>query len=139
MKKAEIPQDHSALSGYAKELCYAVDETGRYATGLSEGWEIKANALDLAWDDIRKRVNDAAAKVKAGEASPILFFMELKLMDPAIVSAYTGFWKWTVKRHLKPEVFKKLSEKQLKKYASLFEVSLEELKTMKQDQDAGKI
>lgn len=137
MKRTEIPQDQSALSGHVKELCYAVDEKGQYATGLSEGWEVKTNALDVAWEDIRKRVDEAAAKVRSGEASPILFFMELRLMDPAIVAAYTGYWKWTVKRHLRPAVFARLNEKQLKKYADLFEVSVEELKTMKQD--AGKI
>ena len=49
----------------------------------------------------------------------------------SIVSAYTGFCKWQVKRHLKPEVFRKLSDKKLKKYADVFEVSVEELKTMK--------
>ena len=51
-------------------------------------------------------------------------------MDIPIVSAYTGFWKWQVKQHLKPSVFERLSEKKLAKYAVIFEVSVEELKTM---------
>jgi hypothetical protein len=55
-------------------------------------------------------------------------------MDVGIVAAYTGFWKWQVKRHLKYSVFQKLSPSKLAKYAELFEVSQEELKTMKVDE-----
>jgi len=65
------------------------------------------------------------------KASPILYFIEWRLMDVGIVSAYTGFWKWQVKRHMKPAAFKKLSEKKLQRYAEAFNVSVEELKTMK--------
>ncbi|MES1214377.1 MAG: hypothetical protein ABUT20_02575 [Bacteroidota bacterium] len=131
MKKEEIPQDPSALEKLTKEVSYAIDEKGNYTTSLSTGWEVKAKALDVAWSDIEKRLNDAIKKVHNHEASPLLYFIELKLMDLSIVSSYTGFWKWQIKRHLKPGVFKKLSDKKLKKYAEVFEVSVEELKTMK--------
>ncbi len=131
MKKSEIPQDKSALEGVGNELCYAVDENGKYATAQSRGWDVKANALDLAWKDIASRVEQAKIKIQKGEASPLLFFMESRLMELSIVSAYTGFWKWQIKRHLKPAVFEKLSQKKLQKYADLFELSVEEFKTMK--------
>jgi hypothetical protein len=61
--------------------------------------------------------------------------MERGLMDIGIVSAYTGFWKWQVKRHLKPSVFKKLSDKKLQRYAGVFNVSIPELKTMTLHED----
>lgn len=128
MKKQEIPQDQSALEKFTKELCYAVDESGKYSTELSKGWEVKASALGVAWHDIQKRMEEAKKKVLRGEASPVLFFMEMKLMDFEILAAYTGFWQWQIKRHLKPNVFKNLSEKKLKKYAEVFEVSVENLK-----------
>ncbi|CAN5367274.1 hypothetical protein BH11BAC1_BH11BAC1_10710 [soil metagenome] len=128
MKKSEIPQDKSLLVGFTREVDYAVDESGKYTAGLSTGWEIKTSALDLAWDDIKLRVKDAEEKVKNGEASPVLFFMELKLMDPGILAAYPGLWQWQVKRHMKSTVFSTLSDKKLQKYAELFEVTLEELK-----------
>lgn len=57
--------------------------------------------------------------------------MELRLMDMGIVTAYTGFWKWQIKRHLRPDVFEKLSARKLEKYAKTFNVSVAELKTMK--------
>jgi hypothetical protein len=131
MKKEEIPQDGGALTKLTKEVVYAVDNSGNYTTELSTGWEVKATALDVAWKDIEQRIENARQKVLNNEASPILFFMELRLMDIGIVAAYTGFWKWAVKQHLKPAIFKKLSEQKLKKYAEAFNISVEELKTMK--------
>jgi hypothetical protein len=39
-------------------------------------------------------------------------------------------WQWRVKRHLKPTVFKSLSDSILKKYADAFNISIEELKNV---------
>ncbi len=131
MKKEEIPQDLGALGKITTEVVYAVDESGKYGTALSNGWEVKSSALEVAWKDVAQRIEMARQKVINKEASPVLFFMELRVMDIGIVSAYTGFWKWQVKRHLKYPVFEKLSEAKLAKYADLFEVSVQDLKTMK--------
>jgi hypothetical protein len=128
MKKNEIPQDPSALDKFTKEVCYAVDDKGEYITGLSRGWQVKADALGITLDEAHNRTVNAREKVASGEASPILFFMELNMMDLPIVAAYTGFWQWTIKRHLKPSVFKELSDKKLAKYAEIFDVSVEELR-----------
>ncbi|HEV3252070.1 MAG TPA: hypothetical protein VGZ71_14015 [Puia sp.] len=134
MKKQDIPQDLGPLSKITKEVCYAVDDSGRYTTELSQGWEVKTNALDAAWQDIKERVTAAREKVIKKEASPLLYFMELRLMDVPIVAAYTGFWNWQVRRHMKPEVFERLSDKKLRKYAETFEVSVEHLKTMESNE-----
>ena len=133
MKKEEIPQDPSPLDKFTKEVCYAVDESGKYEAALSRGWQVKADALGITWEEAQARTAEARKKVEAGEASPILFFMELNLMDLQIVSAYTGFWQWTIKRHLKPSVFNKLSDKKLQQYADIFDVSISDLKTMNVD------
>ena len=135
MKKEEIPQDDGALNKLTKEVVYAVDSSGKYSTELSTGWDVKSKALDAAWDDIAERIEIARQKVLNNEASPILYFIELRLMDIGIVAAYTGFWKWTIKQHLKPLVFKKLSDKKLQQYADAFNVTVEELKTMNVHED----
>ena len=135
MKKEEIPQDDGALNKLTKEVVYAVDSTGKYVTELSTGWEIKTTALDVAWKDIEERVESARQKVIRREASPLLYFMELRLMDIAIVADYTGLWKWTIKRHLKPSVFEKLSDKILEKYANAFNITVADLKTMHVHED----
>lgn len=130
MKKEEVPQDQSALTHFTKEVCYAVDKDGRYTTTLSSGWEVKTTALNMAWKDIEQRIESVRERVKRNEVSPLLFFMEVRLMDLELTAAYTGFWQWQIKRHLKPQVFKKLSEKKLARYAKAFNVSVSDLLTM---------
>ncbi|GAA3982396.1 hypothetical protein [Mucilaginibacter dorajii] len=135
MKQENVPQDLSSLGKITKEVCYATDSTGKYVTTLSDGWDVKIKALDVAWEEIQGRIAQAKQKVLNGEASPLLFFMELRLMDTSIVADYTGFWKWQIKRHLKPDVFNKLSEKELEKYAEAFNVKVAELKSMDVHED----
>jgi hypothetical protein len=130
MKKENVPQDMGALGKITKEVCYATDSSGKYVTELSSGWDVKSGALDVAWKDVEERIAVAKQKVLNGEASPLLFFMEYRLMDIEILAGYSGFWQWQVKRHLKPDVFKKLSDKKLQKYADAFNVKVEDLKTM---------
>lgn len=128
MKKEDVPQDPSALVGVTRDVCYVKDKDGKYTTDLSIGWDVKKQALDNAWDDINERVAEAALKVKNGEISPVYYFMEKNLMDLTLLSGYTGFWKWTIKRHFKPSVFKSLSESKLSIYAKAFDINAEELK-----------
>lgn len=135
MKKEDVPQDLSSLGRITKEVCYATDESGKYVKELSRGWDVKINALDAAWDDISIRITAAKEKVVNKEASPLLFFMERALMDITILAGYTGFWKWQIKRHLKPEVFEQLPEKKLQRYAAVFNVSIPNLKSMNVNED----
>ena len=131
MKKEDLPQDPSALEGITRDLCYVKDVDGKYTTDLSKGWDVKKQALDNAWEDINERVTEAAQLVKQGEKSPVYYFMEKKLMDLTLLSAYTGFWQFTIKRHFKPSVFKSLSNEGLQAYANAFEITVEELKNFK--------
>ncbi|MGZ3873607.1 MAG: hypothetical protein ACXVJD_11855 [Mucilaginibacter sp.] len=135
MKKDEVPQDLSSLGKITREVCYATDSTGKYVTELSRGWDVKITALDTAWGDIEKRIAAAKEQVLNKKASPLLFFMEYRLMNAGILAGYTGFWKWQIKRHLKPEVFNNLSEKKLEKYANAFNVKVEDLKSMTVHED----
>jgi hypothetical protein len=134
MKKDEVPQDESNLSkSNRKELLYATDENGNYTTTLSTGWEPKTIALSNSIEDINERTIIAKNRVKNGEVSPIVYFMELNRMDLSILSSYVGMWKWRVKRHFKPNIFKTLSDKILQKYTNVFSISMAELKNFKPD------
>jgi hypothetical protein len=109
-------------------LCYAVDENGEYTTEHTTGWDPKTIALNNAMDDIKERVAIAKKKVLANETSPIEYYMELHKMDVSVLASYMGIWKWRVKKHFKPAVFKRLSSRTLQKYADTFDISVEELK-----------
>lgn len=131
MKKKEVPQDKSNLeSANFRELCYAVDDNGEYVTERSTGWEPKTVALSNAIEEINFRIEDAKKRVVDGKTSPIEYYMELHKMDVGILASYVDFWQWKVKRHFKPNVFNKLSEKTLNKYAEVFDISVEKLKNL---------
>ena len=129
MKKSDVPQDQSNLEkSNQKEICYAVNDEGEYTTIQSTGWKPKTIALDNAIQDINERINKAKSKVLNGETSPIEYYMECHKMDVSILASYVGKFKWQVKHHFKVKTFNKLSEQTLEKYASVFEISIEQLK-----------
>jgi Cro/C1-type HTH DNA-binding domain len=129
MKINEVPQDQGfMIEGKIRDVCYAVDENGHYTKKLSTGWNPKNEAMVMAWDVVYERVEDVRSKILAGELSPIAFYMELNVMDVAILADYTGISKFKVKKHLKMKKFKELETEVLEKYASTFNLSVEELK-----------
>lgn len=128
MKKNEVPQDKSNLeSANFKELCYAVDENGEYTTALSTGWSPKTIALNNAIEALNERISASKQRVKDHKVSPLEYYMELHKMDLPILASYVGIWKWRVKRHFRPAVFKNLNNKTLQKYADVFDITIEEL------------
>lgn len=131
MKKEDLPQDPGALAKFTREVCYVKNDDGKYETALSKGWDIKKQALDSAWEEVNERVADARKAVANGEKSPVYYFMELRLMDLAVLSGYTGIFPFFIKRHFKPSVFKDLSERKLEKYARAFDITVSELKNFK--------
>lgn len=132
MKKAEVPQDESKLEkANIKDMVYAVNENGDYVTELSTGWNPKTIALDNTIKQIEERVAVAKERVLKNESSPLEYYMELNKMDLSILASYVGIWKWRVKRHFKPSIFKKLPQKTLEKYADVFDISVEDLQHIK--------
>ena len=77
---------------------------------------------------MEEQLLEAKELILAGKQSPIPYYMLRTRMDWATLASYMNRWQWLIKRHKKPQVFKKLSEKTLQKYASLFGISIEELK-----------
>lgn len=129
MKKQDIPQDESNLqSANMTEMLYVTDENNNYTTAQSIGWEAKKAALDESMELIYERIEEARQNVVKNIVSPIIYFMELNKMDLQVLAAYVDKWQWTVKRHAKPNIFKKLSDSTLKKYADAFGISVDELK-----------
>ncbi|MBK1440800.1 hypothetical protein JHJ32_12435 [Parapedobacter sp. ISTM3] len=130
MKKDEVPQDNGSLAKKnVHELCYAVDENGQYTTVRSSGWEAKTLALNESLQLIDERIAATKQAVLAGAVSPIAYYMELHRMDVSLLSSYVGMHRWLVKRHFHPKRFAKLKENILRKYASVFGISVEQLKS----------
>ena len=127
-----MPQDPKNFKGAEKmkKLMYATDKDGNYTGIPSSGWEAENEATKQAWDAIEEELAETMKGVQAGTVSPIAWYMQKKLMDLPLLAQYVGKWQWQVKRHMKPQVFNELSDKMLEKYASVFEITVDELKSL---------
>ncbi len=125
----DVPQDALEYKDRNKitKVIYATNKDGKYTSTDSAGWEAENIAMKQAWDVIEDELAEAEKKVKDGTLSPVGYFMLKKLMDVQILARYVGKWQWQVKRHFKPSVFQSLSKATLEKYASVFEVTVDEL------------
>lgn len=126
MKQDEVPQDAALFDGM-REVCYAVDESGRYVLAESAGWE-PANIANLqAWEVIHREVAAVLSRVGAGELSPLAYQMARNQMDAKLLAGYAGLFCWQVRRHMQPGPFRRLSPAQLTRYAAIFRIPAEEL------------
>lgn len=129
MNVNEVPQDplHYKERDQLRKKMYAVDNDGKYTGVNSVGWEAENAATKQAWDEVEQSLEETEAKVKAGELSPVAYFMEKNLMDLPLLAKYAGKWQWQVKKHLKPAGFAKLAPDMMRRYAEIFNISVEAL------------
>ncbi|MFI4967110.1 MAG: hypothetical protein ACHQAU_00175 [Gammaproteobacteria bacterium] len=130
MKKAEVPQQNAkAFMGHSK-LLYAVDEQGRYAPAPCNGWEAEEIVLDQAIAEYVRLASDAWRRAKAGSASSLEYHMFKQRMDVVLLAQSTGFFKWTVRRDLKPGAFQKLSAARRGRYSDALGLTPTQLDTL---------
>ncbi len=127
MRKEDVPQDKGMADGL-NEICYAVDDEGRYVLAASQGWAPKNIANQQAWEDLNVELNLVAQEVRQGKKSPLAYHMAKNLMDVKLLATYMGIARWRVKRHMKPQVFAKLNSEMLTRYADLLKMTVAELK-----------
>lgn len=130
MKINEVPQDHGIIEGHGQEICYAVNEQGQYTLAPSLGWDVKNVVNDQAWDLIFKEIQKAHTKVINNKLSPLAFHLTRNQMDVKLLAQYVSMARWRVRCHLNPRLFNRLSESKLQAYADVFNISIEELKTV---------
>lgn len=130
MKKDQVPQDHIEYYGDARRAVYALEKDGHYATIPSSGWEAEAIVNADAVAEYARQAEEARARVQRGEASPLEFHMYDRRMDLPTLAQTTGLWRWRIRRHLRPAVFARLSERLLARYADALGISLEQLKAV---------
>jgi hypothetical protein len=132
MKVNEVPQDPKDFKegDKIKKLVYAVDNEGNYTGVNSAGWEAENTATKQAWDEVEEDLHETEQLVRQGKLSPIAWYMKKNLMDTALLAKYMGKWAWQVRRHFKPAVFRNLSPALLQQYAAIFNITVDELKTL---------
>jgi hypothetical protein len=129
MKVKDVPQDNGIESG-TKRLNVAVDDQGNYVMVQSVGWSPVNSAFSVYWEFTQKNLEEMREKALRGEASPLHFHMFAKLMNEKFLAAYAGFYVWQTKRHLRPEIFRRLKSPVLEKYAKALDLTVAQLKTV---------
>ncbi|WP_293730528.1 hypothetical protein [uncultured Actinobacillus sp.] len=122
----DIPQDNSKIFRGQKKVIYAT-RNGNYESGTTSGWDDEEFATQQAVEELKQQTEQALQAVKNGEKSPLYYLMYKYRFDEQSLAQATGFWQWQIRRHCKPEVWAKLSEKKLEKYAGVFGVDIKDL------------
>lgn len=130
MQLGEVPQEGNATLGGHRKLMYARDALGRSVTVGSQGWEAEEICTLQAVDALVAQAEEARARVQAGRASALEYWMYARRMDVALLSQTSGFWQWRVRRHLTPAGFAGLTAAQRSRYAQALGLSAAELERL---------
>lgn len=126
MKKIDVPQEENSILEGHKKVMYTI-EGDKFCT-KAYGSQAEEFATQVAVNEFNELANDALERFLNAKASPIEYFMYKNRMDLATTASATSFFQFQIKRHFKPKVFKKLSDKKLSQYAQIFMISVKELK-----------
>lgn len=127
MKKEEAPQDNIAMYQGGRKALYAVADEGKFEITQSSGWNVEESATLQAVDEFERLEREAYRGFQEGSLSPLGVWMYRCRMSLATLSQCTGFWEWSIKRHLKSDVFKGLSSQKIALYCDVFDITSEEL------------
>lgn len=102
-----------------RELFYSFDREKGFIRKV--GYQNSANQeiIRQSWDAAGERLEEMRQNVLAGRISPIAYHMERCLMEVPMLAAYMEIPAWRVRRHLKPGVYRKLSDTMKSRYAAV--------------------
>ncbi|MEI6883180.1 MAG: hypothetical protein WCO02_01730 [Bacteroidota bacterium] len=127
MENEEKEAKEELIYTYNRELHYSFEPGKGYTRKVDYHYLGNQIIIKQSWDEAESRLKDISSKIREGHLSPIAFYMEKNLMELPMLSDYTGFMRWRIKRHLKPRIFSKLKHETLSKYASVFNIGVNEL------------
>ncbi len=140
MKAGDVPQDQeqSVLAGHQR-ACYAVDERGRYVVVGSSGWEVENIVNGQANDAVRAEIAVALGRARRGETSALAYHMARRQMDIGLLAAYSGISRVRIWWHLHPRVFRRLTDKVLRRYAEALQLPVTGLRALPAEDDCERL
>jgi len=130
LKLENVPQDDSSTYAKMKKTLYAKNSDGKMQGISSTGWEVEETVTRQALDDIEEHIKEAFLEVKNGKKSTLYFYMYKQKMDLTLLSQATGFFKWTITRDFKPEIFAKIKQSRLEEYCDVLGLGIDEIKEL---------
>ncbi len=125
-----VPQDEISTYAKNKKAIYATGEDGEYQVIASSGWDVEGEATLQALNALQAQAIDAHQAVFCGDKSPLYYHMYAQRMDLIVLAQSIGAFQWRVKRHFNPDVFNKLSDKWIARYADALGLTSETLKKL---------
>lgn len=104
-------------------ILYAEKEDGSLSP-VQTGSYITKNYINDFYEMTAKVHNDMTEKLKAGEISPVFFYMIIEELNVAELASRAGLSKSKVKKHLDPKGFQKARVTDLVKYANAFNIHI---------------
>lgn len=129
MDVKDVPQDDSRIYRGQRKILYATRQ-GRYESAASSGWQDETYATEQAVADWAAWAQQAYAEAAAGKRSPLYYHMFRYRHDEVSLAQSAGVWRWQLRRHLHPDVFAKLSDRCLQKYARALNMPVNALRTL---------
>jgi len=126
----EVPERSAPLFEGQHKAVYVVDEHGRYLIAKSGGTEAEVSVTEDAVSWFARHAAEAGERARRGETSPLEVHMYRQRMDLPTLAQATGFWRWQVRRHLRPAGFARLSARTLARYAEALGLSLTQLQSL---------
>ena len=111
---------------------YKVDDQGKYKTTFERYDNHLIMTVPFA-DASQEKAEEVKQRILRNESSPIEYFMYKRLLDPKALAQAMGITVWRLKRHCKPNVFKKLDQNKLQEYAKIFNVQVNDLINFRED------
>ena len=127
MKKVDIPQEENEALNGQKKVMYASNDEGKFQR-FKYGSKVEEYATKVALSEYEELKKEALQKIQEGSSSCLEYFMYDNRMDLATLASITGLFQFRIKRHFKANIFKKLKDTILTKYANAFNITLEDIK-----------
>jgi hypothetical protein len=130
MDERAVPQDDAKAYMGMKKALYARDAGGRLTVVRSSGWEAEEIVLDQAIAEFEREAAQALERARSGQSAPLEYHMFRRRMDVVLLAQSTGFFRWSVRRHLRPAVFAALPRAKKERYADALGMSVAELEAL---------
>jgi hypothetical protein len=127
MDLQNVPQEGNKTLGGHRKAVYAKDAGGHIVAVASKGWEVEEIVTSQAVEEMRALAETARQNALNGLSSPLEYWMYARRMDLLLLAQSTGIWRWRIRRHLRPDIFARLSPDLLTRYAEALGLTIQQL------------
>jgi hypothetical protein len=129
MDTNNMQQDTNKVTGDSplQKMVYTISEDGQQTYIAPAGVSKKIATIKQVGNETNDLLDDIEARIKAGELSPIAYYLEKNRMTIETLAELMEKWQWQVRKHLEPKVFNDLHSSIIQQYAHIFNITVDKL------------